>query len=179
MHMGGYQGVEEALARYEAGLGQGDPISALLYRLLGELRAALAMASTGLLATPAGPLRRLGWIDDTSWLTASHADAQRLVSQLPTSGAATNLFSDNMKTIAIGTELRLRRLHILNEPLYLLGSPLQRPGLGNFIRLLGRHALPHAPVPPSRPSEIHESTSPRHSGGDPTIFAQSLSHQHV
>ena len=48
-----------------------------------------------------------------------------------------------MKTIAIGTELSLGRLHILNEPLYLLGSPLQHPGLGDFIRLLGRHALPH------------------------------------
>ena len=100
-------------------------------------------ASTGLLTTSAGPLRWSGWIDDTSWLAASHADAQRLVSQLPTSGAATNLFSDNVKTIAIGTELRLGRLHILNEPLYLLGSPLRRPGPGDFIRLLGRHALPH------------------------------------
>ena len=63
LHMGGYQGVEEAPARYEAGLGQGDPISALLYCLLGKLRVALALASTGLLATPAGPLRRLGWVD--------------------------------------------------------------------------------------------------------------------
>ena len=49
-----------------------------------------------------------------------------------------------MKTIAIGTKLRLvLRLHILSEPLYLLGSPLQHPGPGAFIRLLGRHALPH------------------------------------
>ena len=82
------------LARYEAGLGQGDPISALLYCLLGELRSALALTSTGLLAMPAGPLRRLGWIDDTLWLAQSHLDAQRLVSQLPPFGAATNLFSD-------------------------------------------------------------------------------------
>ena len=73
LHMGGYQGVEEALARYEASLGQGDPISALLYCLLGELRAALALTSTGLLATPAGPLRSLGWIDDTFWLAESHS----------------------------------------------------------------------------------------------------------
>ena len=71
LHMGGYQGVEEALARYGAGLGQGKPIFALLYCLLGELRAALASASTGLLATPAGPLRRWGWVDDTSWLAAA------------------------------------------------------------------------------------------------------------
>ena len=135
LHMGEYQGVHEALARYEAGLGQGDPISALLYCLLDELRAALALASTGLLSTPAGPLRRLGWIVDTSWLTESHSDAQRLVSYLPASGAATNLFSDNVKTIAVGTELRLGRLHILSAPLFLLGSPLQRPGPGAFIRL--------------------------------------------
>ena len=58
LHMGGYEDIEEALARYEAGLGQGEPISALLYCLLGKLRAALALASTSLLATPAGPLRR-------------------------------------------------------------------------------------------------------------------------
>ena len=121
LHMGSYQGVEEALARYEASLGQGNPISALLCCLPGELRAALALTSTGLLATPAGPLRRLGWIDDTSWLAESHSDAQRLVSQLPASGAATNLFSNNLKTIAIGTELHLGHLHILNEPLFLLG----------------------------------------------------------
>ena len=124
LHMGGYQGIEEALARYEAGLGQGDPISALLYCLLGEVRAALALASTGLLVMLAGPLRRLGWVDDTSWLAASHSDAQRLVSKLPALEAATNLFSDNVKMVAIGTELRLGRLHILSEPLYLLGSPL-------------------------------------------------------
>ena len=143
LHMGGFQGVEEALARYEAGLGQGDPISALLYCLLGELHAALALASTGLLATPAGPLRRLGWVDDTSWLGASHADAQHVVSTLPASRAATNILSDNVKTIAIGIELRLGRLHILSEPLYLLGSPLQRPGQSDFIHLLGRHPLSH------------------------------------
>ena len=94
--------MEEALARYEARLGQGDPISTLLYRLLGELCAALALASAGLLATPAGPLRRLGWIDDTSWLAESHSDAQHLVSQLPASGVATNLFFDNLKMIAVG-----------------------------------------------------------------------------
>ena len=72
LHMGGYQGVEEALARDEMGLGQGDPISALLYCLLGELRAALALASVGVLATLVGPLRRLGWIDEPSRLAESH-----------------------------------------------------------------------------------------------------------
>ena len=178
LHMGGYQGVEEALARYEAGLGQGDPISALLYCLLGELCAALALASMGLLATTAGPLRRLGWIDDTSLLAASHADAQRLVSRLPTSEAATDLFSDNVKTIAIGTELCLGRLHILNAPLYLLGVSAPAPGAGRFHSPFGT-ACAAAPVPPSGPSKIHESRSPRHSGGDPNIFAQPLSHQHV
>ena len=72
LHMGGYQGVEEPLACYAVGLGQGDPSSALLYCLLGELHAALALASTALLVTPAGPLRRLGWVNHTSLLAASH-----------------------------------------------------------------------------------------------------------
>ena len=81
LHLGGYQGVEGALASYEAGLGQGDPISALLHCLLGELRAALFLSSAGLLARPARPLRRFGWIDDTSWLAESYLDAQCLVAQ--------------------------------------------------------------------------------------------------
>ena len=61
LHVRRYQGIEEALARYEAGLGQGDPISALLDCLVSELSAAPALASTGLLTTPAGRLHRLGW----------------------------------------------------------------------------------------------------------------------
>ena len=68
--MSGYQGVEEALARYEAGPGQGN--FALRGCLLGELRAALVLSSTRLLTSPAGPLRRLGWIYDTSWLAETH-----------------------------------------------------------------------------------------------------------
>ena len=88
--------------------------------------------------------RRLGLcaVWGASWPAASHSDAQRLVFQLPASGVVTKLFSDNVKTIAIGTELCLHRLHILSEPLYLWGSPLQRPRPGTFICLLGRHVLP-------------------------------------
>ena len=48
-----------------------------------------------------------------------------------------------MKTIAVGTNLRLGCLHILNGPLFLLGSLLQHPRPGTFIRLLGQHGLPH------------------------------------
>ena len=58
-------------------------------------------------------------------------------------GKATSLFSDNVKTVAIGSKLQLGRLNLLSEPLFLGGSPLQRPKYGAFIRLLGRHALPH------------------------------------
>ena len=142
-HMGGHRHLEEALARHEPGLGQRDPISALLHCLLGAVRAALALASTGLLATPTVPLRRLGWDDDHSRLDASHSATQRLVSHLPASRVATDLSCDNVKTVAIGTELRLGRLHIVSEPLYPLGSLLQRIGAGDFICFLGRHALPH------------------------------------
>ena len=138
LHMGGYQGVEEAFARYETGMGQGDPLSALLYCLLGELRAAFVLLVAGCVTAPAGSLRRLGWIDDTSWLASTHADAQNLLAQLPAAGAATNLFSDNLKTLAVGTELRLNRVIFLEEPLYMLGSPLRRPTATDYIRLLGR-----------------------------------------
>ena len=50
LRMNGFKGFEQALARYDSD----DPFFALLYYLLGDLRANLVVASTGLLATPAG-----------------------------------------------------------------------------------------------------------------------------
>ena len=75
LHMGG--GTNEfrrCRAMYEAGMGQGDPISALLYYLVNEITVQPVLQSAGLTTTPGGPLRNLGWIDDSSGIGTSHSD---------------------------------------------------------------------------------------------------------
>ena len=74
LHMGGQQGIRLFWAMYEAGMGQGDPISALLYCLVNEIRVQPVLQYAGLTDTPRGPLLNLGWIDDSSWIGTSHAD---------------------------------------------------------------------------------------------------------
>ena len=67
-------------------MGQGDPISALLYCLVNKIR--VILQSAGLTDTPGGPLSNLGWIDDSSWIGTSHSDIQRVASCLPMAGSS-------------------------------------------------------------------------------------------
>ena len=88
-------------------------------------------------------MRNLGWIDDSSWIGTSHSDIQLVASGLPMVGNLTNLFSDATKTIGFGTALRGKRVAFGCQPIHFSGMPLCIPEEGGYIRLLGRHALPH------------------------------------
>ena len=143
LHMGGYQGIRLFRAMYEAGMGQGDPISALLYCLVNEIRVQPVLQHAGLTDTRGGPLRNLGWIDDSSWIGTSHADIQRVASRLPIAGTSTNLFSDATKTVGFGTTLQGKRVVFGRQPIQFSGMPLRIPEDMEYIRLLGRHALPN------------------------------------
>ena len=51
LHVGGHHGLRLIRAMYEVGMGQGDPISPLLYCLVNELRVQLILQSAGLITT--------------------------------------------------------------------------------------------------------------------------------
>ena len=123
-------------------MGQGDPISAL-YCLVNEVRVQLVMQSAGLIATPGGHLRNLGWLDDSSWIGTLHNDIQRVASHLPGAGNLTNLFLDATKTVEFGTILRGKQVAFNRQPIQFSGMALRIPAEGEYVRLLGRHALPH------------------------------------
>ena len=124
-------------------MGQGDPISALLYCLVNEVRVQLVLQYAGLTDTPGGPLRNLGWIDDSSWIGTSHSGIQHVASRLPIAGNLTNLFSDATKPVGFGIALQGERVTFGREPIQFSGMPLRIPEEGEYIRLLGRHTLPH------------------------------------
>ena len=124
-------------------MGQGDPISALLYCLANEVRVQPVLQFAGLTDIPGGPLRNLGWIDHSSWIGTSQSDIQHVASRLPIAGNPANLFSDATKTIGLGTALQGKRVTFGRQPIEFSGMPLRIPEEGEYIWLLGRHALPH------------------------------------
>ena len=58
-------------------------------------------------------------------------------------GRLTNLHSDLTKTVLVGTEMRDGRIHFLRDTVYLNGHPVQCATGQDYVRVLGRHALPH------------------------------------
>ena len=61
--MGGYDGVVEALARWLAGVAQGCPASAMVFCIVAEIRALLALVSVPQCWGLGGLFNRLGYID--------------------------------------------------------------------------------------------------------------------
>ena len=55
---------------------EGDPNSALLYCLVNDLRVQLVPQFAGLMTTPGGPWRNLGWMYDLSCIRTWHHDIQ-------------------------------------------------------------------------------------------------------
>ena len=88
-------------------------------------------------------MRNLGWIDDSSWVGTSHNDIQHVASRLPIAGNLTNLFSDGTKTVVFGTTLQGKRVALGRQPIQFSGMPLRILEDGEYIRLLGQHALPN------------------------------------
>ena len=143
VHMGEHQGVPLFRAMYEAGMGEGAPISALLYGLVNEIRVQRVLQLDGLADTRGGPLRKLGWIDDPSWIGTAHNDIQCVASGLPIAGNLTNRFSDATKTVGWGTALRGQRVIFGRQPIHVSSMPRRIPEEGEYIRLLGRHTFPN------------------------------------
>ena len=55
----------------------------------------------------------------------------------------TNLHSDPTKAVLVGTEMRNGRVHFLRDTVYLNGHPVRCTNGQDYVRVLGRHALPH------------------------------------
>ena len=101
------------------------------------------MTPKGLTDTPGGPLRNLGCIDDSSWIGTSHKDIQHVASRLHIAGNFTNLFSDATKTVGFSITLQGKRVVFGRQPIQFSSMPLRIPEDAEYIRLLGRHALPN------------------------------------
>ena len=93
--------------------------------------------------TPAGPLNRVLLMDDTQWLPGDRSRLPTLASGIERAGRLTNLHPDPTKTILIGTDMRDGWVHFLRDTVYLNGHPVRCATSQDYVRVLGRHALPH------------------------------------
>ena len=129
--------------RYGAGLGQGCPLSALLFCLALAVRVCFVEKGVGCISLPAGQLRTVNWMDDSTGLALSSADCQKILTLMERAGQATNLFSDSGKLRAFGVNDNGGVSQFHSAPLRMYGAPVQTHNSGNYIRVLGRHLVPN------------------------------------
>ena len=91
----------------------------------------------------AGPPNRVLLMDDTQWLPGDRGHLHTLTRGIERAGRLTNLHSDPTKTVLVGTEMRNGRVHFLRDTVYLNGHLVQCANGQDYVRVLGRHALPH------------------------------------
>ena len=115
---------------YGAGLGQGCPLSALLFCLALAIRVSIVEKSLGCVPLPAGQLRAVNWMDDSTWLALSSAACQKVLTHMEGAGQATNLHSDSGKLRAFGVSDNGGVGEFHSAPLCLYGAPVQTYNLG-------------------------------------------------
>ena len=118
-------------------------MSGMKYCVYGEVRGHEACRGIPPAQTPAGPLNRVLLMVDTQWIPEDGSHLQALARGIERPSRLTNLHSDPTKTILIGTCMRDGSIQFLRETVYLNGHPVRCAGPQDYVRVLGRHALPH------------------------------------
>ena len=151
VHMGGSGGVSEALARLLAGVAQGCLASAMVFGVVAEVRAFLALLWVPPCWGPGGPFNRLGYMDDTTWCINSELDLPVFADSLQKVGLLTNLFSSG-PTHASGC--RLRGLPGYFPPKVCVhGGVTHARALGAGLRACGRSTSVPSGLPRGRQNE--------------------------
>ena len=142
LDMGGTDDVDHADRWFDAGSGQGCPLSPLDYAPMGEVWARMVSKAYPGVHTPAGLLHSLALADDTVWLGGSSEDASAIAGALPAAEDAVALGSDVSKMHVLRTWMEGQRIRYGVLSVWMNGVRL--PVLeSEYIRSLGRHALPH------------------------------------
>ena len=146
LDMGGTNDVDHAIGWFDAGSGQGCPLSPLDCAPMGEVRARMVSKAYPGVHTPAGLLHSVAWADHAVWLGGSKEDADAIARALPAAEDAVALGSDVSKMHVLRTWMGGRRIWYGAPSVWMNRVRLpvpSEPSEPEYIRSLGRHALPH------------------------------------
>ena len=139
VHMGGSGGVPEALARLLVGVAQGCPASAMVFCVVAEVRAFLALLRVPPCWGPSGPFSWLGYMDDTTWCIDSESDLPLFAENLQRGGLQTNLFSSGPKQLLVVASREGFQVNIHPLSVYMGGSRMPVHEGSGYVRIVGRH----------------------------------------
>ena len=143
LHMGGKNGITEALAKFRAGIAQGCPMSALLFCILLELSIRMVLHGIPKPRSKCGDFGHVAYLDDTTYLLDQVTDIQQLLLYLYQTDIMTHLHTSTVKLVVAVTHLQGLQV-IFDRPDILAGGSTAPMADGKmYIRLLGRHAMPH------------------------------------
>ena len=140
--MGGSSGVTEATARLLVGVAQGCPASAMVFCVVAEVRAFLALLRVPPCWGPGGLFKRIGYMDDTTWCIHSESHLPLFAHNLQRAGLQTNLFSSGPKQLLVvacrqGFQVTFHPLSV-----YMGGSRMPVHQGTRCVRIVGRHVFP-------------------------------------
>ena len=110
---------------------------------MGEVRAKMVSRDYPGVLTPAGLLHSLALADDTVWLGGSPEDVSAIARALPAAEDAVALGSDVSKMHVLRTWMEGQRVRYGVPSVLMNGVRLPVPSEAEYVRSLGRHALPH------------------------------------
>ena len=143
VHMGGSGGIPEALARLLAGVAQGCPASSMVFCVVAEVRAFLALLRVPPCWGPGGPFNRLGYMDDTTWCIDSESDHPLFAENLQHEGLRTNLFSSGPKQLVFIASCEIFQVNFHPLSVYMGGSRMPVHQGRGYVRIARRNLFPH------------------------------------
>ena len=115
----------------------------MVFCVVAEVRAFLALLRVPLCWGPGGPFNRLGYMEDTTWCIDSESDLPLFADNLQRAGLRTNLFSSGPKRLLVTASCEGFQVNFHPMSVYMGGSRMpvhQGPG---YVRMVGRHLFPH------------------------------------
>ena len=143
--MGGAWGVLIAMTIFSAGIAQGCPLSALVFCLAIQLQIAIVTAATPNSDSPAGLLSHLAYMDDVTFTPPTFPALRTTAARLPMAGVQTHLHSAPLKAKGLVVRRVGTQYHFDNPGVVMGwgGGYLSTGTSDQYIRVVGRHALPH------------------------------------
>ena len=118
-------------------------MSALLFCILLELRIRMVLHDIPKPQSKCGDFGHVAYMDDTTYLLDQVTDIQQLLLNLYQTGIMTHLHASTVKLLVVVTHRQGLQV-IFDRPDILVGGGTTPMADGKmYIRLLGRHAMPH------------------------------------